>query len=147
MVSFANLKETRMRKVEEEMRNFNEKATFEYFFIEIADNRPLCLICNQTVNVNKEYSIKRHYDSKHAEGVYGKLKGRDRELKVKQLKEQLKSQRFMFQKMHTDNEKTVRCGFLIAQRIAQITKSYSEGGFVKKCLADVVEEMCPKMVQ
>jgi len=37
----------------------------------------------------------------HSEGVYGKLDGRNRELKVKQLK----NQHFMFQKMHTDNEK------------------------------------------
>ena len=90
------------------MQKFNEKWTSEYFFIENADSRRLCLICNQTVNVNKEYNIKRHYDSKHADGVYGKLKGHDRGLKVKQLKEQFKShQRFMFQKMHTDNKKTV----------------------------------------
>ena len=53
----------------------------------------------------------------------------------------------MFQKMHTDNEKTVQCSFLIAQRIAQTMKLYSEGDFVEKCLADVAEEMCPKMVQ
>ena len=70
------------------------------------------------------------------------------ELKVTQLKEQLKSQHFMFQKMHTNNEKTVQCSFLIAQRIAQtILKLYSEGDFVKKCLTDVAEEICPKMVQ
>ena len=37
--------------------------------------------------------------------------------------------------------------FLIAERIAQIMKSYSEGDFVKKCLTDVAEEMCPEMVQ
>ena len=105
------------------------------------------LVCNQTVNVNKEYNIKRRYDSKHDDGVYGKLKSRDRELKVKQLKEQLKSQRFMFQIIHSDNEKTVRCSFLVAQRIAQTMKPYSENDFVKKCLTDVAEEMCPKMVQ
>ena len=87
------------------MQNFNEKWTFEYFFIENADSTPLCLIGEQTVSVNKEYNIKRHYDSKHANGVYGKLKGRNIELKVEQLKEQLKSQRLMFQKMHTVNEK------------------------------------------
>ena len=140
-------KETRKKKVEEKMRKFNEKWTSEYFFIENADNKPLCLICNQTVDVNKEYKIKRYYDSKHADGVYRKLKGRDRDLKVKQLKEQLKSKRFMFQKMHTDNEKTVRCSFLIAQRIAQTIKPYSEGDFVKKCLTDIAEKMFPKMVQ
>ena len=54
----------------------------------------------------------------------------------------------MFQKMHTVNKKkTVRCSFLIAQSIAQNMKPYSEGDFVKKCLTDVAEEMCPKMVQ
>ena len=127
------------------MRKFNEIWTSEYIFVENADR--LCLICNQTVNVNKEYNIKRHYDSKHADGVYGKLKGRERELKVKQLKEQLKSQRLVFQKMQTDNKKIVRCSFLIAQRIAQTMKPYSEGDFVKKCLTDVAEEMCPKMVR
>ena len=112
MASSANSKETRKRKVEVEMQKFNEKWIIhkyfsEYFFSENADCRPLCLICNQTVNVNKEYNIKRHYDSKHADGVYGKLKGRDRDLKVKHLMERLKSQHFMFQKMHTDNEKRV----------------------------------------
>ena len=29
-----------------------------------------------------KYNIKRHYDSKHADGVYGKQKGRNQELKV-----------------------------------------------------------------
>ena len=129
------------------MRNFNEKWTSEYFFIKNADSRPLCLICEQTVSVNKEYNIKQHYDSKHANSVYGKLKGRNIELKVEQLKEQLKSQRLMFQKMHTDNEKIVRCSFLTAQRIAQTMKPYSEGDFEKKCLTEVEEELCPKMVQ
>ena len=45
----ANSKETRKRKIEEEMRNFNEKWTSEYFFIKNADSRPLCLICEHTV--------------------------------------------------------------------------------------------------
>ena len=49
--------------------------------------------------------------------------------------------------MLTDNEKSVRCSFLIVQRIAQTMKPYSEGDFVKKCLTDVAEEMCTKMVQ
>ena len=32
----------------------------------------------------KQYNIKRHYDLKHADGVYGKLKRRNQELKVDQ---------------------------------------------------------------
>ena len=49
--------------------------------------------------------------------------------------------------MRIDNEKIVQYSFLIGQRIGQTMKSYSEGDFVKKCLTDVAEEMCPKMVQ
>ena len=52
----------------------------------------------------------------------------------------------MFQQMHTDNAKIIRCS-LFEQRIAQTMKPYSEGDFMKKCLNDVAEEMCPKMVQ
>ena len=54
---------------------------FCLFLIENADSRPLCLICNHTVMLT-EYNIKRHYDWKHADSVYGKLKGRNQELKV-----------------------------------------------------------------
>ena len=83
MATFENSKETRKRNVAEEIQRDtkntkNEKWTSEYFFIENADSRPLCLICNQTVNGNKEYNIKRYLDSKHADVVYGKLKERDR---------------------------------------------------------------------
>ena len=53
----------------------------------------------------------------------------------------------MSQKIHTNNEKTVRCSFLITQRIAQTIKPYSEGDFVKKCLTNVAEKVCFKMVQ
>ena len=53
----------------------------------------------------------------------------------------------MFQKMQTDNEKIIRCSFFIAQRIAQTMKPHSEGDFVKKCLTDVAEKMCPKLAQ
>lgn len=146
MATSANLKETKKRKIEEEKRIFQKRWTLDYFFIENSDKRLLCLICNESVSVTKEYNVKRHYETKHSEGVYGKLDGSNRELKVKQLQEQLKSQRFMFQKMRSDNEKELRSSFLIAQRIAQRMKPYSDGDFVKQCLIDVAEEMCPKMV-
>ena len=66
---------------------------------------------------------------------------------LSKLNEQLKSQRLMFQKMHTDNENAVRRSFLIAQRIAQTMKPYSEGDCVKKCLTDVPDKMCSKTIQ
>ena len=44
MAFSANSKETRERKVEEEMRKFNEKWTSEYFLIENTDSRPVTLV-------------------------------------------------------------------------------------------------------
>ena len=35
----------------------------------------------------------------------------------------------------------------MAQRIAQTMKPYSKSDFVKKCLTDVAEKICLKMVQ
>ena len=84
------------------------KLTFVSGLIQIASLR----FIKEVEGIEDYSNIKRHYDSKHADGVYGKLKTRDRELKVKQLKEKLKSQRFMFQKLHTDNKKNSSMQFL-----------------------------------
>lgn len=38
----------------------------QYFFVEHMDT-PTCLICTEKVTVRKEYDLKRHYTSRHAE--------------------------------------------------------------------------------
>ena len=53
MANSANSKDIRSKKLKEEMQKFNEEWTSEYCFIENAESRPLCLICNETVNVNR----------------------------------------------------------------------------------------------
>ncbi|XP_076806240.1 general transcription factor II-I repeat domain-containing protein 2-like [Clavelina lepadiformis] len=141
----ANLQQTKKRKLEDENRMFQTRWTFEYFFIENTDKRPLCLICKQTVNATKEGNVKRHYKTMHSKDVYGKLAVHNRELKVKQLQEKLKIQRSMIRKMHSDSEKAVRCSYLIALRIAKSMKPYSDGNLVKQCIMDIAQEMCPKM--
>ena len=48
--------------------------------------------------------------------------------------------------MRSDNEKVLRSSFLIAHRIAKKMKAYFNGDFVKECLIDVAQEICPKMM-
>ena len=48
--------------------------------------------------------------------------------------------------MRSNNEKAVQSSFVIAQKITQTTKPYSDRKFVKQCLTDVTQEMCRKMV-
>ena len=135
---------TKKRKVEEEKRVFKERWTEDYFFVNNSDKKPLCLICNKSVSYAKEYNVKRHYSTNHPD--YHKLEGNERKQKLKTLQRQLSNQRLMFQNMRSDNEKSVRCSFLIAQKIAERMKPYSEGHFVKECLMSAAQEMCPKMV-
>ena len=107
----------------------------------------MCLICNKIVSANKEYNIKQHYEANHTGSLYEKMHGDDRKQKVNQLQKQLNSQRFMFQNMSSNNEKVLRNNFLIAKRIAKKkTKAWSDGDLVKKCLINVAEEVCQKMV-
>jgi hypothetical protein len=49
---------SKKRKVGDEGSVFKEGWTSEYFFTE-SDGKPVCLICQRTVPVMKEYSIKR----------------------------------------------------------------------------------------
>lgn len=51
------------RKVDSECRVFQSKWEIAYFFIEWKGK--LCLICNQTVAVCKEFNLKTHYDTNH----------------------------------------------------------------------------------
>jgi hypothetical protein len=55
---------SKKRKACDEGRVSEEDWTSEYFFIE-SDGKPVCLICQRTVSVMKEYNIKRHYKSEH----------------------------------------------------------------------------------
>ena len=50
-------------KVDSERRAFNNDWMPKYFFTEI-DNKGVCLLCNQSVAVLKEYNISRHYATK-----------------------------------------------------------------------------------
>jgi len=52
----------------------------------------------------------------------------------------------MFWNVRSNNEKAVQSSFVIAQKITQTTKPYSDRKFVKQYLTDVTQEMCRKMV-
>ena len=54
------------RKVDAECRTFKQIWTTNFFFTEVK-GKPLCLVCGEHVVVFKEYNLKRHYETKHAE--------------------------------------------------------------------------------
>ena len=60
------------RKVDSEYCGFKERWGMDYF-VQENNNRPLSLICNETVAVMKKYNIKR-YVIKHA-NMYENFEG------------------------------------------------------------------------
>ena len=90
------------RKVNDEHRLFQEKWETEYFFVEHR-GIPTCLICTEKVAVHKEYNIRRHYSTRHAE-EYSKHQGEEREKRVANLKTCLLRRQDFFKKSTKENE-------------------------------------------
>ena len=53
-------------KIDRESRAFKEEWTTKYFFTDIG-NKAVCLLCQQTIAVFKEYNLKRHHQTKHVD--------------------------------------------------------------------------------
>lgn len=132
------------RKVDREGRRFQDKWRLEYFFTEIRNNC-VCLICQETVAVFKEFNIKRHYQTKHAN--YDKLTGDERSEKLKQLEAVLTAQQRFFTRAQESNENATRASYEVATLIAKHCKPFTEGEFIKDCVMKMVEKICPEKKQ
>lgn len=135
---------TRKRKVDCEGRRFQDKWKLEYFVTEIRNNC-VCLICQETVAVFKEYNIKRHYQTKHAN--YDKLNGNQRGEKVKQLEAVLTAQQRFFTRARESNENATKASYEVATLIAKHCKPFTEGEFIKDCGKKMLEKICPAKKQ
>ena len=129
------------RKVDDECRSFNDEWTEKYFSI-LHFGKPTCLICNQSVAVNKEFNIKRHYETKHSQ--FSEYRGQTRKDKINRLKLCLEKQCSIFQKQNTESEKNTQESYEVAKLIAKNMKPFTDGDFVKDCLMAVVEVICPE---
>ena len=129
-------------KVDSEGHRFQWKL--EYFFTEIRNNC-VCLICQETVAVFKEFNIKRHYQTKH--GNYGNLTGKERSEKWKQLEAVLTTQQGFFTRARESNENATKASYEVGNLIAKHCKPFTEGEFIKDCLMKIVEKICPEKKQ
>ena len=127
--------------MDNESRVFQEKWTNDYFFIQIKD-KPMCLLCSESVSVMKEYNVKRHYISKHS-SLYESFQGQHRKQKVEKLMKELKDQQTIFVKKRDDTDNIIRASYIVSEKIAKHSKNYSDGEFVKECLQAVVDILCP----
>ncbi|XP_063820200.1 general transcription factor II-I repeat domain-containing protein 2-like [Pseudophryne corroboree] len=133
---------SKKHKTSECSRLFNQRWTNLYFFVEI-DDKPVCLVCRESLSVLKEYNIKRHYETKHA-SKFNHLQGQPRVDKVNDLQKDLKRQQGTFKRHMEESEACVKASYVIAEKIAKKTKAFLDGEFVKECLIAAGEILYPK---
>jgi hypothetical protein len=91
------------------------------------------LICKQSVSVIKEYNNKRHYDTNHGK-IYDKFIEKLREEKFEELKKNLWYQTKLFDSIRRENIDSVKCCYVISEKIARASKPFSDGEFIKDCI-------------
>src|SRR6218665_3005654 len=98
------------RKLLEEKRLFNDEWLLDYFVTPnttLKGSGSICLICKESISVNKEYNVKRHYKSRHSEyNTKYPAKSTEQQKHVDFLKSQLIRQQTIFSKAQTVQKNT-----------------------------------------
>ena len=121
---------SKKRKVDSEGRVFNKEWATKYFFTEVC-SMAVCLICQETVAVFKEYNISRHFDTKRANYAI-KQSMKEREAKAQRLMAYLQTQQSLFRQQTVIQESITNAGILLGFKLAKASKPLSEGEFFKK---------------
>ena len=130
------------RKVDRERRCFQERWKLQYFFTE-SNNNCVCLVCHETISVYKDYNVKRHYETKHA-STFDKLSEADCVEKVKQVEHSLATLQQYFKRAQESNESITKASLEVALLIAKHCRLFAEGKFIKKCVIEIAEHICPQ---
>jgi len=130
------------RKIDDEGRIFNNDWSNKYFVIQHNEGA-VCVICQTTIAVIKEYNIKRHYTSKHST-TYDALIGQARVDKLEQMAKSIKKQQGVFTNYKKDSELVTKISYKISESIAEQGRSFSDGDFIKSCLGIFTDFACPE---
>jgi hypothetical protein len=98
------------RKVDAENCQFQDNWMEDYYFI-LNKGLPVCLLCNESISVNKEYNLKRHFTSRHAD--HQTIDGQLRKDEIQKLKN-LDTQQQMFNKQRTQHHSIVKASFVVS---------------------------------
>jgi len=113
---------------------FNKDWTTKHFFIEVLSTT-VCLICQETVAVFKEYNISRHFAAKHAN--YARQKSpQERAATAQRLTANLQTQQNRFHRQTAIQESITKVSFLLAFKLAKVIQAFSTGEFLKECTVE-----------
>ena len=125
----------------EENRVFNDAWTDLYFFINY-NGKQLCLICQKTLAILKDFNLKRHYDAEH-KAIFACLTGDARKQKINSLKFSIQKQQNVFKVQVHSNESNIRASLRVAEILAKSGRPFTDSELVKECVLAMAEEVCP----
>jgi len=133
------------RKLQEENRSFNDEWLLDYF---VTPNTTLkgagsiCLICKESISVNKEYNVKRHYESKHSDyNTKYPARSTERQKRVDFLKTELRRQQTIFSKAHTVQKKAFVASLKFVWTLCKHKKPFSDVDVIKECFAEITSTL------
>jgi hypothetical protein len=132
------------RKVDSENRAFQSQWTEKYFFIFLdrKNTKPMYLICNENVAVNKVANLKRHYDSKHAARYDREYpKGSLRNEKIASLQNSHEKSNIIMKRALTEQEKCAETSLRISWIMAKNMVPYSHSEIIKSCLLEAANTL------
>lgn len=99
-------------------------------------NSPKCFICNHTLSVSKEYNLRRHYETNHSENFDWCTENMRNE-KLNELKKGLNFLPHLSSNANKITDAAVKCSYIISGKIAQASKPFTDGEFIKDSLLSV----------
>ena len=130
------------KKYEEENRTFNVEWKENYVFV-VCENKPLCLIWHKLLGQNKGSNVKHLHETNH-KNFSSKFppKSEVRKSKLTELKAALASQQRFMKVFSKESDATIEVSFM-SWNVARSTHPYSDCGFVKKNITNVVTVLDP----
>ena len=106
----------------------------------------VCLICNESVSVCKEYNLRRHYDTKHSK-TYNLFVNEVRKEKSIKLKNKLFEQQDLLKRGITETENAAIASYEVSLLLAKNCKPFSDGEIIKESLEIVFKNICPEKLK
>lgn len=127
---------------------FIRSWTTEFFFVK-HKRHAFCLLCDKTLKQFKTYTFKKHFNRFH--GLTHSHLNKEQRVQLSTQLEMGFKNKFASKSSESESDIEETCEFplmkvsyILANRIAKSSKPFNEGEFIKDCLADVVELICPE---
>ncbi|CAB4057388.1 unnamed protein product [Lepeophtheirus salmonis] len=130
-------------KIEDESRVFDKEWTVKYYFFSNVGNKVVCLLCHESVIVLKEYNLKSHNQTMHANFVQN-FTSEERKRKSQELVNKLNQQKSVFTQKSTIQYAATTASFMVSYKLAQRNKPFSDSEFINQYISDLVNIMCPE---